>query len=124
MAIKKNIRGRIAAGIKLIIILQLSILLFATAMKSTSAASTFVDSPILNISLLNQQPDPVSPGNYVDLRFRVENTGAKTADQYTYKLDAKYPFYFDGATLQQKTLQAWTATVLQMKVQCYTGKLG
>ena len=68
------------------------------------AASTYVDSPLLDISMLSQTPDPVSPGSYVELRFKVQNVGGKTADQYTYQLQTKYPFYLDGSDSETKSV--------------------
>ncbi|MEM3374475.1 MAG: hypothetical protein QXE31_04605 [Candidatus Woesearchaeota archaeon] len=52
--------------------------------------------PAINITLLNQEPDPVSPGNYVELRFKIFNNRADTeANNFQVMLDPKYPFSLD-----------------------------
>lgn len=52
--------------------------------------------PAINITLLNQDPDPVSPGNYVELRFKIMNTKADTyAENFQIMVEPKYPFSLD-----------------------------
>lgn len=51
----------------------------------------------LDVSFISQDPDPVEPGKYVTLRFKVENLGSeKTGDLY-FRLKTDYPFSFDRA---------------------------
>ncbi len=51
-----------------------------------------VDSPALQAVLAYQDPDPVEPGETVELRFSIKNTGASTAKNAEFKLLAEYPF--------------------------------
>lgn len=44
----------------------------------TTAVSAEIVAPTLTISLVNQDPDPVKPGEYVELRFRVHNAEINT----------------------------------------------
>ena len=60
--------------------------------------------PALKISLLNQDPNPVSPGQYVTLRFKIENFGDKALPNFYVKLVPKYPFIQDGADKNEKFL--------------------
>lgn len=61
--------------------------------------------PSINITLMSQTPDPVSPGNYVDLRFKIYNNNPKTnAENFQIMLDPKYPFSLDPNEEQIKNL--------------------
>lgn len=50
------------------------------------------DSEIISISLINQIPDPARAGEIVELRFRVENSGGKEANNLEIGLMLEYPF--------------------------------
>ncbi len=41
------------------------------------------NTPNLRITLVNQDPDPAQPGDYVDVRFRIDNIGNKPAENVT-----------------------------------------
>ena len=49
------------------------------------------DEPNIKATLLNQEPDPVQPGRYVDLRFRVENLGTASVDNLVFEILPEYP---------------------------------
>ena len=72
-------------------ILLLLCLIVAT---SSVFAASQSQQAVLVPTLVNQQPDPVQPGNYVELRFRIDNVGENARD-YTFNLNADYPFSFD-----------------------------
>jgi len=55
-------------------------------------ASKESTSEIVAISMLNQNPDPAKAGSTVELRFKVENLGAKNAENLIIELKPKYPF--------------------------------
>ena len=65
------------------------VLLCSVAYARTSAA------PAVRVTLLNQEPDPVSAGGYVDLKYKIENTGSGQAKNFTLELEEKYPFSLD-----------------------------
>ncbi len=46
----------------------------------------------VRVLLLSQSPDPVEPGDNVNLRFRFENNGSQVADSIEVELLPKYPF--------------------------------
>jgi hypothetical protein len=46
-------------------------------------------------TLLNQDPDPVQPGMYVDVRFKIENIGLYQASDLVFQLQPNYPFSLD-----------------------------
>lgn len=49
----------------------------------------------VEVSLTSQTPDPVEPGGYVELRFKVENIGAEYAKDVVFELLEGYPFSLD-----------------------------
>ena len=51
-----------------------------------------ISSEIIGISLINQIPDPARAGEIVELRFRVENSGGKEANNVEIELMLEYPF--------------------------------
>jgi len=52
----------------------------------------------LNITLLNQDPDPVYQGDSVEVRFKIENTGAETLDDVEVEILPDDPFSAYGVT--------------------------
>ncbi len=56
-----------------------------------------IESPQINISLMNQDPDPVDPGQYVEVRFLILNEyPGSTAGDFQVMLDPQYPFSLDS----------------------------
>ncbi|MAG08281.1 hypothetical protein CMO89_02315 [Candidatus Woesearchaeota archaeon] len=50
------------------------------------------DSEIVSLSLINQKPSPARAGEIVELRFNVENSGGKSANDLQIELIPEYPF--------------------------------
>lgn len=46
----------------------------------------------LDFTMISQDPDPVEPGNIVDLRWKIENIGGGAAEDVQVELVADYPF--------------------------------
>ena len=56
-----------------------------------------IEAPAINVTLMNQDPDPVNPGNYVDVRFKINNDGANAvAENFQVKIEPVYPFSLDS----------------------------
>lgn len=51
-----------------------------------------IQNTILNATLAYQDPDPVEPGNFVELKFNVKNTGGDIAKNVELKIVPNYPF--------------------------------
>ena len=68
-----------------LVILAISIILSANIIFAA-------DTPILKVSLLNQDPDPAQSGGEVELRFKVENIGQGTANSFELEILPQYPF--------------------------------
>ena len=65
----------------------------------------------LNLEFISQTPDPVEPGNFVELRWRVVNEGGKTED-YIFALDVAYPFTLDESVTKgtiKRTIDGYQA---------------
>ncbi len=58
-------------------------------------------------TLLNQDPDPAEPGDYVELRWKVEKLGNDILEDLEYKLELEYPFSFDNGDDGLKSLGDW-----------------
>ncbi|MBU0614498.1 MAG: COG1361 S-layer family protein [Nanoarchaeota archaeon] len=51
----------------------------------------------LEITLVSQTPDPVQPGDYVDIRFKIENYGGASTEELWLELVEDYPFSMPGS---------------------------
>jgi hypothetical protein len=49
-------------------------------------------------NMVNQVPDPVEPGGYVEVRFKVENIGAHVVENLVFELIPQYPFSLNPGT--------------------------
>ena len=60
------------------------------------------ESPIIKVTLLNQDPTPARAGDTVELRLRIENTGGGTVQNLELEIQQDYPFaVIDGPALQK-----------------------
>jgi|APSaa5957512576_1039674.scaffolds.fasta_scaffold00641_1 hypothetical protein len=59
----------------------------------------------LDVSLINQDPYPVIPGEYVKLVFQLEGTDSPDCDDITFNLLEKYPLEFDPGELGSRTFR-------------------
>jgi len=46
----------------------------------------------IDVTMVNQEPDPVEPGSYFDVRFKVENKGQENAEDVQLEIIPEYPF--------------------------------
>jgi len=67
-----------------------SVLIILGGMLAIEAA--IPNSADLSVSLISQDPDPVNPGEYVDVRWKVVNDGSKDADNVVFEIMPGYPF--------------------------------
>ena len=66
-----------------------------------------LDNVRLNANLLNQDPDPAIPGEYLELRFNVFKSGNNDARNIEFYLDVEHPFYFDNSDSPDRNLSLW-----------------
>ncbi|MFC1697727.1 COG1361 S-layer family protein [Nanoarchaeota archaeon] len=60
-----------------------------------NAAYDDIDISAVRVDLINQDPDPVNPGSYVDLRFQISNEGSREVNDVQVELVLPYPFSLD-----------------------------
>ena len=74
-------------------LMLLGLILLITTM---SVMAIDVQAPIINITMLSQDPDPVGPGEYFEVRFKIHNDyGGSVAERFQVMLDPDYPFSLD-----------------------------
>lgn len=76
---------------------------------AVTAASSNVDMGSLRLSFVNQEPDPAEPGEYADLRFKVENIGDEAIDHAMVELMTEYPFSLNPGTSALEEIGTLTA---------------
>jgi hypothetical protein len=69
-----------------------TILLILSVMKVSAAAGRDVNSPFPIVTLVNQEPNPVEPGEVVTLRFQIQNNGTATNNEVKAELIHGFPF--------------------------------
>ncbi|MBI2523282.1 hypothetical protein HYW19_02755 [Candidatus Woesearchaeota archaeon] len=80
-----------------IIIVSLCILiLFAVGLNAaTQSTQRPARTSQIEVTLINQEPDPAEPGNYVDVRFKLDNNGSEEARNVEVEILPQYPFSLD-----------------------------
>ncbi len=66
--------------------------LFSVSVIADSLSTYIQESSLIKVSLYRQDPDPAEPGQYVELRFNIENLGSATVQKVEVKIEPKYPF--------------------------------
>jgi hypothetical protein len=84
-------------GFKQFIIFICVILLCLSLCSGTALAAITLDANRsldkgISIDLLNQDPDPVNPGDLLEVRISIENTGYNDIDNCYLKIEPDYPF--------------------------------
>jgi hypothetical protein len=64
-------------------------------------ATALQTGPKIKVSLISQEPDPGSPGELMDVRFKVENIGDSVADNINFQFIEEYPFLVYNKEVQQ-----------------------
>lgn len=69
-----------------------------------SINAQIVDSPIIEATLAYQNPDPVQPGEEVELKWSIKNTGSSTAKNTQLRLQLDYPFSISSGETEIKSI--------------------
>ncbi len=56
------------------------------------AGLVYAASPVISVTLLNQDPNPARAGDTVNLRFKIENLGGKALSSLKFEMIQSYPF--------------------------------
>ncbi|MFC1741778.1 COG1361 S-layer family protein [Nanoarchaeota archaeon] len=78
----------------LLAVLAICLMLFSAAV--IADRDTYVSGASIRVSMISQDPDPVQPGDYVELRWMVINYGSKPLEEVEFRLETEYPFELLG----------------------------
>ncbi len=84
---------------KIFVIIFIAMLIFPYL-----ARAAVIDSPSIEATLAYQDPDPVEPGDEVELRFSVKNTGKSPAKSTEFSIETKYPFELSAGEKETKII--------------------
>lgn len=84
-----------------LILVAITIMIMVVSSTITLAASGV---PALKMSFINQDPDPAQPGEYVKLKFKMENEGSGLADNVKVQFNENFPFSLDPGSESIKNL--------------------
>jgi hypothetical protein len=87
---------------EIIAIVALFVILFAIPMASASFAQNFD----IKVTMVNQEPDPVNPDSYVDVRFKIENLGTGEAQDVKFEIVS-----FLNRTRKLCSQRSWNAAI-------------
>ena len=78
------------------------------ALCQVAYAINTVEGSNVQVTLISQEPDPVNPGEVVNLRFKIQNLGSSPTGDLIFEIIPEYPFSMYKGTAQQKvsSLQA------------------
>ncbi|WP_156165717.1 COG1361 S-layer family protein [Methanosarcina sp. 2.H.A.1B.4] len=68
------------------------VLLISTTAFSSPAFALSTQEKGVTVDLLNQDPDPVKPGDILEVRISIQNMGYEANDNCIVKIEPKYPF--------------------------------
>ncbi|HOZ35921.1 MAG TPA: hypothetical protein PLK55_02980 [archaeon] len=85
-------------------IVYASLLLLIGLLIKPIYAADDLDTASLKVTLLNQDPDPAEPGEYVDIRFKVEKFGNNPLTNISFVLEPEYPFLFDDSDVPERNI--------------------
>ncbi len=74
-----------------ILIIMVLVLILVSGVYATTYSSSS-NSYRVEVSMLNQDPDPVEPGDTLEVRFRIENSGTEGINNLKFELLPKFPF--------------------------------
>jgi LPXTG-motif cell wall-anchored protein len=76
-------------GMCMLVLLLVCALTAASAVRERTA-------PFIRVTLLNQEPDPVSAGQYVDIKYKIDNLGSSGVENFSITFVEQYPFSLDA----------------------------
>ena len=92
---------------KNILLLSILFLILVGLLSINNVYANSLDSVKIDAMLLNQDPDPAQPGDYIELRFKVVKTGNLDVSNLQFKLETKYPFSFDSSDDAIRDFGTW-----------------
>ncbi|MFT4304255.1 MAG: COG1361 S-layer family protein [Candidatus Woesearchaeota archaeon] len=74
---------------------------FAQFSPAPSSSSNLLPGRNIQVTMLNQEPDPVEPGKYVRVRFKIENYGTSSTDPIVVGVKPMFPFILVDGDYEQ-----------------------
>jgi hypothetical protein len=71
---------------------------------SAGVSAQVLPGTAIRVTMINQEPDPVDAGQYVTVKFRVENIGIDMAKSVVFQLMPDFPFSLDPGTNATKSV--------------------
>lgn len=84
---------KIIFGLFVLSLILNSIGVFGASTSATGRTQLYF--PDVDVTMINYDPNPAEAGRYVTIRFKIENTGAETAQDIITELLPRYPFSLD-----------------------------
>ncbi|MBI2574791.1 hypothetical protein HYV82_02815, partial [Candidatus Woesearchaeota archaeon] len=70
----------------------LALLLLSLTPLAPSVSAEISDAANIQVTLINQEPNPVELGEHLILRFRIENLGSRPAPDLKFEIVPEFPF--------------------------------
>jgi hypothetical protein len=112
-------RNKLFSGMFIFI---LFVSLFAVHLEMAKAADFFADKYVL-VSMVNQEPDPVEPGKYITVRFKIANYGRRDTGMITIGISPEFPFTVVGDGEYEKSIGVLQSRQLGDKSEIVEWKL-
>ena len=88
-------------------IITIALLLFNTMIVFGTGISTNPDHATIDMILLNQDPDPAEPGEFLEVRWKVVKYGNNKLEDLEFLLESEYPFTIDPSNKQIQKVGDW-----------------
>ena len=90
-------------GLLLIVLMMIISSVLVSAYPLSTESTRIITRKDIRLSIVNQEPDPVEPGQYVKLRVKVENWGSDSTAPIAVGIKPTYPFtLLDGYEAEQQ----------------------
>ncbi len=77
--------------------IMILVMLLLSAMAVLADRATYVSGNSIRVSMISQDPDPVGPGEYLELRWMITNYGSTPVEDLEFQLMTDYPFQLLGS---------------------------
>jgi len=81
---------------KAFLVLVIAVMAVLSCLTVLADVDTILPGGSIRVSMISQTPDPVAPGEYVELRWMVINKGSTPLEDVEFKLISDYPFELLG----------------------------
>ncbi|HIH38989.1 hypothetical protein J4460_05785 [Candidatus Woesearchaeota archaeon] len=103
--------------------LLLIALLLASLMIAASNDAGKMRSVDITVEVVNQEPHPVEPGDYVEVRFSVENKGTSKVDDIQVELLPEFPFTLNNPVEAVQVIGSLNGRQIDKKAKIITYRL-